>query len=595
MPESLTYAQLAPLLRVPFAEVDAAVLERMVALGEVVRYPTRATIIAQGEDADDVYLLVTGRLLVHYANRFGEVTHISEIEAGEFFGEMSLFTRDPRSTSVSAARISTVLRFGGAAFRELLDGSAALTKQLGATLIRRLSASNAGRERGPVAKNVVLAPIQGDYDLEALGRELVGRLGASARVLYVDRAVAEAQDFWRADATEAERARSLSRWLYAVERDYDYLLLRAEYGATAWSRLCLGQADRILLVGHRGGDPAASPLERELIGADHLAELTDVLLVLDERGGGAAGASAAAFAKTRDARYVVRLTADGDLDRLGRILSGTAVKLVLGGGGARGFAHLGVYRALREAGVPIDFVGGTSIGAVMAATIATDWDYDEMMAAARGSFVDTNPIKDYHLPFVSVFSAAKLERELERRFGDLEVADLRIPFFSVAANLTQMRTEILDEGLVRDALRASVSLPSVLPPHVHGNDLLLDGGIVDNLPYDHMETLARGPSIGVDLSFVKQRTLGYRRIPKSSRLLLSRFGGRKYKVPSIYQVMMGTMTLASNEKRIRNMDRFELYIRPEVAKFGFLKWGDFEAIVAEGYLAGREALAGWGG
>ncbi len=137
---------------------------------------------------------------------------------------------------------------------------------------------------------------------------------------------------------------------------------------------------------------------------------------------------------------------------------------MLSGGGARGFAHLGVIRALREARVPIDFVGGSSIGSIIAAGVAVGWSDDEMRMRYRRSFVDTNPVNDYTFPFVALTRGRKVSRLLQREYGDVLIEDLRRPFFCISANLTTGRALEHRDGRLVDALRASVAIPGVMPP-----------------------------------------------------------------------------------------------------------------------------------
>src|ERR1700678_4742841 len=163
-----------------------------------------------------------------------------------------------------------------------------------------------------------------------------------------------------------------------------------------------------------------------------------------------------------------------DLGRLARLLTQRGVGLVLSGGGARGFAHLGVIRALREARVPIDYVGGASIGAIIAGGVAMGWSDEEMRLRYRRSFVDTNPVNDYTFPLVALTRGRKVSRLLQREFGDVLIEDLRCPFFSISANLTSGRVLEHRDGSVSGALRASVSIPGVMPPVFRGEAILED-------------------------------------------------------------------------------------------------------------------------
>ena len=156
-----------------------------------------------------------------------------------------------------------------------------------------------------------------------------------------------------------------------------------------------------------------------------------------------------------DRHYHVRADEPGDLARLARVLTGNAVGLVLGGGGARGFAHIGVLRALRELGVPVDLVGGTSIGAIIGAQIATGLGASEIQEAGREQ---STSLFDPTLPIVSLSSGRRLGARLLDTFGGLEIEDLPIPFFCVSTNLTEASEVIHRRGALTSAIREKLKL-----------------------------------------------------------------------------------------------------------------------------------------
>ena len=178
-----------------------------------------------------------------------------------------------------------------------------------------------------------------------------------------------------------------------------------------------------------------------------------------------------------------------------------AIGLVLSGGGARGYAHIGVIRALREAGLPFDIAGGTSIGGVIAACAAMGWNDDEIELRIRKAFVESNPLGDYVLPVVALTRGRRVEDRLQDNFGEALIEDLKIPFFCVSTNLVSGQIRVHRAGLLRQALRASISLPGILPPVVEGeHGLLVDGAVLKNFPVDVLKDLHRGPIIGVDVA-----------------------------------------------------------------------------------------------
>ena len=189
---------------------------------------------------------------------------------------------------------------------------------------------------------------------------------------------------------------------------------------------------------------------------------------------------------------------DADIDRLARVLTGQSVGLVLSGGAARAYAHIGAMRALKQRGVPIDFVGGVSMGAIIAAGLAMGWDDDELDRRIRKAFVETSPLDDIALPMIAMTHGDKVRERLTEHFGDRYIADLWLPFFCLSSNLTTGAYQLQDR-LVREALTASSSLPGILPPVISGNDVLVDGAVMKNFPADVMRSIQLGPIVGVDV------------------------------------------------------------------------------------------------
>ena len=217
----------------------------------------------------------------------------------------------------------------------------------------------------------------------------------------------------------------------------------------------------------------------------------------------------------------VRADRPDDLQRVVRIISGRATGLVLGAGAARGFAHLGVYRAMVEAGIPVDWVGGSSIGAIMAAAVAHDWTPEHAIAVARQAFVEGKPFSDYTFPMVSLLSGSRMTKLLQQHLeGELE--DLPIPFFCVSSNLSTGALSIHERGPIWKAARASASLPGVLPPVVHEGQLAVDGAVLNSLPVDIMQGKLVGQVIAVDLTTRKAYQIDYDEVPSVWAMLFAK-------------------------------------------------------------------------
>ena len=184
---------------------------------------------------------------------------------------------------------------------------------------------------------------------------------------------------------------------------------------------------------------------------------------------------------------------------MARCLAGVAIGVVFGGGGARGLAHIGVIRALREAGVPIDMIGGTSMGAVIAGALGMGFDWKDILEISRTGWLRHKPHKEYTLPFISLIRTRVLDRWAKEVYGDTDIEDMWLNFYCVSCNLTTSETVIFERGPLWKAVRASASLPGVFVPVLRDGNVFVDGAIVNNLPGDIMRKRSCQKVIVVDV------------------------------------------------------------------------------------------------
>jgi NTE family protein len=295
----------------------------------------------------------------------------------------------------------------------------------------------------------------------------------------------------------------------------------------------------------------------------------------------------------------VRPEVERDMARLARLLSRNAVGLVLGGGGARGFAHLGIWRALRARGVEIDAVGGTSIGSAMAALIAADPPVDEAIAIARAAFRG-NPTGDYNLlPLVSLIKGRRVRAAIDRALqaltgGPIDVEDLWKGFFCIASNYSLGHEQRLASGDLGRALQASMAIPGALPPVIRDGELLCDGGTFNNFPVDVMrEMRGVGRVVGVDLGVRNPRRLEFDEVPGSWTLLADRLRPRRrrrYRLPSLVSYLLNITILYSISRQAEARRITDLYFNPPLHRVGLLQWDRFDSIVRQGEEHAAEVL-----
>jgi len=555
----------------------------------------------QGEPGDSLYFLVRGRLQVWIdqgrSNGDGERTLVGEVVPEETVGEISLLTGEPRTAGILAARDSLLLGIDRAGFERLTASHPQLAIKLAGSIAARLQRRTSGQST-PARRlvNICLIPLDPDAPVEGFSSELIETLAGFGPALELnpddlDRAGSPVRSL----GPKSELPSALPGWLDEQEDRFRFVIYRCHPGDSPWSRFAVRQADIVLRVADSSSDPGLRPIESLLQADDDGHRLARHALVLvhpsdDEiRNTGdwleAREADFHLHARTRNRR---------DIERIARVLADRAVGLVLGAGAARGFAHIGVYRALVEAGIEIDWVGGSSIGAIFGAAIAKGWSPEQLFDAGHEAFVVGKPFSDFTLPLVSLISGRRMMRET-RRLLPGSVEDLRIPFFCLSSNLDSGSVNVHTRGPIDRAIQATAAMPGALPPAVVNRHLAVDGAVLNGLPVDVMRQWPVGEIVAVDLSSRKSYEVDYAELPSAWALLRSRWLrlGPRYRVPGLVTLLLKSTEIGSVLRVKQQGEGADLLLTPDVRRFGMTETKAFEKIVEAGYREACEKLPEW--
>lgn len=514
-----------------------------------------------------LFLVLTGRLIV--VRRVGDADEVvGYVRAGEPVGEMSLLSGEPHSASVYALRDTEILALGRDEVLDLIERDPDLALALSRSILERSRRPHASYLRS-APKVFAFIGTSPAVDVEARGREIARRvegLGKKARALN------------EADAEECLAA------FEGIEAASDVVILSARVGDTSWYKFALRHADRFFVFARRDARPPTPfPLTVDEDSPARRFRLVDLVAVEE----GARSSSVREWSDAVRANRIFHWSGEASLGRLARVLAGKSVALVLSGGGARAYAHIGAVRALREAQVPIDFIAGTSMGAVVGACAAMGWGDAEIEARIRDAFVASNPLGDHVLPVVALTGGRLVDERLEKHFGETLVEDMPTPFYCVSSELVEGRAVVHREGVLRRALRASVSLPGILPPVVVGEKLYVDGAVMDNFPTAVVGGIHRGVTIGIDVA--RQATLAAADYADPPGFIewVRRHGVRS--PPPIIGLLMRAATARAHESGPKSRPP-DLLIAPEVAGVGLRDWRKFDVAVADGYQATKKAI-----
>ena len=527
------------------ADVESRLHERLASDAEPVALRSGDYLFRSGDRADRLYVVRTGRLRVLVEDADCPRV-VRELGPGAILGELALLTGSPRSASAQAVRDSELLSLGADRFDALIADDPRFARALLRELAGQLQRSGGLTPPSTRPSVFSIVPLDGGLDPDrlaaAVGHELA-RFG-SVDTLHGD----EGSDGHAALLARAETAN-------------DFVLLVAGGSDADWDAFCRRQGDRTVLL--------AGP---ETAVADTAARCDLVLLAPMP-----AGRTALWLEETEPAAHHLVYEAAYDLGaaRVARRIAGRSLGLVLSGGGARGFAHIGAIAAIVEAGHQIDRLGGCSMGAFIAAMTALGLEPDQIRDRCHEELVRKAPFNDWTVPRVALIRSRKAGRMLERIFGELQVEELPRPLFTVSADLLSSRTVVHRRGPLLEAVGASMSIPGLVPPLARGGKLLVDGGVLNNLPVDLMHDSHEGPVIAIDV---------VRRLePESS--------SETPRLPSIMETMTRATVLGSVERAERNRSLAALVISPDVQDVGLRQFGALDRAIAAGRAAAEIALA----
>jgi NTE family protein len=535
-----------------------------------------------------VYIVASGRLRV--TSQGALLGYVGRLEP---VGEMGIVAGEPRTATVRAVRDSVVLRIPNDEFLSFLEREPAALMALTRLVIERMRRQDRMRMLAAteLQGSFAVIPATRDVPVMAFAEGLVRRLSGwpEARLItaaHVDAALGAGAA--RRPLSDDETSTRLLTWLSELEGRHRYVVLAADSDSDLWALRCLHNADRVLVLAEAGTPPSGVPVLDELR-EGRLPAPVELVLLRPE--GDPAPFTVEWLERTgARAHYFLHPWDERELESLARQVSGRGVGLVLGGGGARGFAHIGLVRALEQLEIPVDVAGGTSMGAFMSALVTYGLDSVQMAQVTRETFVRGSYLNDYALPRVSLLRGRRFAGRLREIFGDLRIEELRRTYFSVSTNLTTGGAVVHDRGPLYLWVGTSMAVPGVVPPIAYQGELLCDGGVVDNLPTDVMQKLERGSIVACNVS-----TEGALRAPGAGleepdpEALLRRQGMDA--PPRLPEILVRSAMLTSATAMQRAAERADVYVRMPSQEFGMFDWKRMDELVERGYEHALSQLA----
>jgi len=567
-------------------------LARLAEEVELVTLIAGSTLTEQGDEADGAYVLVSGRLRAFTSQPDSSVAAVGDIAAGELVGEMALLSSNKRNATVQALRDSQLLFINASTFEQILETSPKATLAVARGLVNRLERANT--RRGFISPNRTVALIAANGDCGPPTAELIAALGEAADVVVRE---ADKERALGPEPTETE----LVSWLNRLEAGANLVVYVADDTDSQWAHRCLRQADQIIAIDAAPGRNEIArrieSLEAMTVGA--IGPTVRAVCVHPAAAQRASSAHRWVVGNSIEVHHL-RDGSSTDYKRVARTILGRELGVVFSGGGARGMAHVGVLRALSEAGVPVDMAGGTSFGAIVAMFSALDMSWEEMRNVFKETVARDGAPVDITVPAVSLSKGQRLLDLLTGIFGDGRIENTWRRGFCVSSNLSSGHALVHTAGPIVRAIRASVAIPGVFPPVAsEDGEVLVDGGVMNNLPVDVMARMSGGgPILAVNLRSPAEmsaqhlpadgvvsgwRTLGTRLRPFRQNAA----------VPSLMAVLARANEM-SGAAAMRTMEAGADYVlHPPTGDHALLDFSPVDALIQGGYQYTVDQLESW--
>ncbi|TGM69614.1 phospholipase [Leptospira levettii] len=567
--------------------------------------PGGETLMRQGDKADGMYIVVNGSLVYEVRNDQGLVVSTGNFSKGDIIGEMALLTGEPRTATVVATLSCEIVKISTVEFEAVFSKHPPSMLAITKLIADRFTKDRMGKRTVKKTRSIItLFPLQKDLSVRDFAHNLANALKKNGRTIIV-----ESKDFKKKKGDREHVVSDILESLYHLQDTHDFLILCPDFDDKLWTETILHHTNRILLLSDAKKADVLSPEEIRFLGDSEethgpIREL--VLLYSDPNEKPKNISNLTKIRKTDVVRHIRTYSHHG-FESLTRFITGRSIGLALGGGGAKGFAHIGLIKAMQEENIPIDMIGGTSAGALMASIYALGNDAPSLERIAKALMSDKKTLNDYTIPVVSLIRGKKFNTVIKSFVGETMIEDLWLPYFAVATSLSKAQKVIIDRGPLWKALRASASIPGILPPFFENNELLVDGAMLDNIPGAVMREKGADFVISVALASEGDSAADelFGRIypknnsgalPSALRLLFKRLfrKAQNFKeAPNLLSLLMRATFVASDAAMAQAKAESDIFAELPVEQYGLFDWKKFYELVEIGYRYGKTNAKTW--
>lgn len=550
---------------------------------EFINLKKQEILFHQHDDADGIYLLLSGKLEALVLQPDGTQMVVGYVNRSETVGEMALITDDKRSATVRCFRNSVLAKMNNELFLKLCYENPEFALNVSKIVVKRLKTSIGSQKKKVSKTNIALVADKNDSKATRAVRELRKELEQNEKIHLIDEQTIRREfQLESSDEFDQIQEHELDSYLSELELNYDRLVFDLSAVPVSGITRLLDYTDICLFfTGVETDQIDLTDFERYFFTKnEEILFKTKTVFCYSEETSTPTQTRARLELRKQVPHFNIRSGNQADTNRIQRFLLQKTNGFVLGGGGAKGLAHLGVLRALEEAEIPVDYICGTSIGAIMGFLYAKLQNVEEVIQISQRVFKGRgNPTPRHDLniyPKHSIYRGRKINSQLSKHIGNYDIEDLWLPFFCISSNITKPEMVIHESGDAKTAIRASMSVPGLFPPVILNNNVHVDGGVFNNMPIDVMMNREVDVVIAcrVDKEYI---------VATEKEVVRS--------LPGLFTTFIKS-TVANSDSHSEGLEQFvNLFFAPDVVGFGLLDWKSHDAIMMEGYNHARRVIS----
>jgi len=527
----------------------------------------------EGDIGDSCYIVMSGRVQAIINHGKDNEIILGELKKGDIIGDMALITGEKRSATIKAVKLSRLIYISKKSFDHVMYNNPKALMEVSKALINRLKYKDS---KDNINKNIIIGIVS---FLDEKKTELFYNFFNNNLKLFGS----------TENLTESTSNLSIEKdnldfeiLLENMISNNDFLILHSNnVNNLEWKKNIAKYADQIIIIGNPEDLKTISKDEKEIFNNYSDINLEKIWLVINHPKNIIVPSNTRELIKLRNGlkTFHIKNNHESDIKRIVRFITKQTIGLTLGGGGAKGFAHFGIYKAMNELNIPVDIIGGTSAGSIVASQIALGHSFKEIIDKNK-QVNALKMFKEYGIPYISLIKSNKIELAAKISAEEKDIEDLWIPFFAPATDLTNSKLIIFNKGPLWEAIRSSGALPGIVLPHFIDGNIIVDGGLMNNLPVDIMRKNYGGKIICSSCSLDKSMKTSLEGIPNQLKLLITKiFNKSKFEkkynyVPTVTDIIFKTSVVASASQIDDNINMSDLFLELPTSQFGLTEFND---------------------